>query len=70
MDTPIPYDKQMHADKERAKREEENKSHDSNERDITYESCGHSQVIKNEIICTYNNEFNYCGVPCPITKGK
>ena len=69
------YDEIMSIDRERERREEVNKSHSDGE-DIEREDCKYANPIVtqngrfDEIQCMFlNNEFNLCGVPCPLTKG-
>lgn len=74
---PIPYDEQMSGDKSRSEREQEQKDHDSGEADPNWKTCEWAKPNRDnnghfdEIWCLYtNNELNFCGVPCPRTKGE
>ena len=70
-DTPIPYDEQMSRDREIQEREQSNKAHDSGEMPIGHKTCEHIHKEGDEIFCCFvNNELNFCGVPCPRTKGE
>jgi len=77
MDTPIPIDEQMSKEREIERMDIKGKSHDSGEADKNYKTCKYANPIKDqnghfdEIMCCYkNNEMNWCGVPCPLTKGE
>jgi len=77
MDTPKTYDEQKYPDLVRAEREQDSKDHDSGECDPNWKNCEYAKPNRDnnghfdEIWCCYiNNELNFCGVPCPRTKGE
>jgi len=57
--------------------EQDSKDHDSGECDPNWKNCEYAKPNRDnnghfdEIWCCYiNNELNFCGVPCPRTKGE
>lgn len=77
MDTPISHDEQNFKEEEMMAEEERNKAHDSGEIDPNWKTCEYAKPNYDmnghfdEVWCHYtNNELNFCGVPCPRTKGE
>ena len=77
MEYPIPIDEQMSGDREIQEREQDNKAHDSGEREPNHKTCEYAKPIldesghSDELYCYYvNGELNFCGVPCPKTRGE
>ena len=77
MEHPIPIDEQILGDRVRNEKEQDGKAHDDGECDPNWKNCGYAKPMYDqnghfdEIYCCYkNNELNWCGVPCPLTKGE